>query len=188
MQLKRCTNLLIFFSFFLTLNFWAQTPTQDFNFVNIREGISKVGIYSITQDHYGFMWICTNGSGLYKFDGINYTSYKFKVEDPTSIRSNLVFSSYLDKENRLWVGTEDGLNLYNRDLDQFEKISVSESDELDISVLSIKEDDRGNLLIGTRGAGLFLLNLETRKVIRVIDRDEYAAINVIEICNKTVFL
>ncbi|MDO7173749.1 two-component regulator propeller domain-containing protein [Mariniflexile sp. AS56] len=188
MQLKRCTNLLIFFSFFLSLNFWSQTATQDFNFVNIREGISKVGIYSMTQDHHGFMWICTNGSGLYKFDGINYTSYKFKVEDPNSLRSNLVFSSFLDKKNQLWIGTEAGLNLYNRDLDQFEKIPIGESDEIGISVLSIKEDDRGNLLIGTRGAGLFLLNLKTRKVIRVIDRVRYAAINAIEICNKTVFL
>jgi signal transduction histidine kinase/ligand-binding sensor domain-containing protein/DNA-binding response OmpR family regulator len=188
MQLKRCTNLLLFFSFLLSLNIWAQTPTQDFNFVNIREGISKVGIYSITQDHHGFMWICTNGSGLYKFDGVNYTSYKFKVEDSTSLRSNLVFSSHLDKENRLWVGTEDGLNLYNRDLDQFEKIPVGNTDEIGISVLSIKEDHHGNLLIGTRGLGLFMLNLETRKVVRVIDRDRYPAINTIEICNNTVFL
>ncbi|MDW5287209.1 two-component regulator propeller domain-containing protein [Formosa sp. PL04] len=188
MQIKRCINLLMFFSFFLSLNFWAQTPAQDFNFVNIREGISKVGIYSITQDHQGFMWICTNGSGLYKFDGINYTSYKFKVEDSTSLRSNLVFSSYLDKENRLWIGTEDGLNLYNRDLDQFERISVGDSDEVGISVLSIKEDNRGNLLIGTRGVGLYLLNLETREAVKAMDRDKYPFINAIEICNNTVFL
>ncbi|MCL5129254.1 hybrid sensor histidine kinase/response regulator transcription factor [Algibacter sp. L4_22] len=188
MQLKRCSNLFIFFSFLLSLNFWAQTPTQDFNFVNIREGISKVGIYSITQDHHGFMWICTNGSGLYKFDGIDYTSYKFKVEDSTSLRSNLVFSSYLDKNNRLWVGTEDGLNLYNRDLDQFEKIPVDDTGEIGISVLSIKEDNRGNLLIGTRDLGLFLMNLETRKAVRAMGTDRYPAINAIEICNKTVFL
>ncbi|WP_227805933.1 ligand-binding sensor domain-containing protein [Algibacter lectus] len=172
----------------MSQNFWAQTPTQDFSFVNIREGISKVGIYSITQDHHGFMWICTNGSGLYKFDGIDYTSYKFKVEDSTSLRSNLVFSSYLDRENRLWIGTEDGLNLYNRDLDQFEKIPVGNTNEIGISVLSIKEDNRGNLLIGTRGLGLFLMNLETREVVQVINRNRYPAINAIEICNETVFL
>ncbi|XMO87635.1 two-component regulator propeller domain-containing protein [Algibacter sp. AS12] len=188
MQLKRCTNLLLLLGFVFTLNFWAQSPTQDFNFVNIREGISKVGIYSITQDHHGFMWICTNGSGLYKFDGIDYTSYKFKVEDSTALRSNLVFSSYLDKENRLWIGTEDGLNLYNRDLDQFEKVPVGDTNEIGISVLSIKEDNHGNLLIGTRALGLFMLNLETREVVRLVNRNRYPAINAIEICNETVFL
>ncbi|SFD10488.1 hybrid sensor histidine kinase/response regulator transcription factor [Algibacter pectinivorans] len=188
MQLKRWIILFFFLGFIFTLNFEAQTPTEDFQFVNIKEGISKVGIYSIIQDHYGFVWICTNGSGLYKFDGVDYTSYKYKVGDSTALRSNLVFSSYLDKENRLWFGTEDGLNLYNRDLDDFKKIPLGNSNEIGVSVLSIKEDNRGNLLIGTKDLGLFMLNLENREVVRVTKRNRYPAINSIEICNETVYL
>ena len=49
----------------------AQSINEDFSFVSIKEGIPKTGVYTIVQDHYGFMWFGTNGTGLYKFDGID---------------------------------------------------------------------------------------------------------------------
>lgn len=189
MQLKRSFYTFMFCWMFLCSIVQAQNHSEDFNFVSIKEGISKVGIYSITQDHYGFIWICTNGSGLYKFDGVDYKSYKYKIEDSTSLSSNLVFSSLLDKSNRLWIGTEDGLNLYNRDLDQFEKIPIGNTPETNISVLSIKEDIKGNLLIGTREFGLMKMNSETGEIQSVLSKDDsWPAINAIQVYNKTVFL
>jgi len=181
MHLKWNFKACIFFSLLFSFHSYAQKPAKDFNFVDIKEGISKVGIYTITQDHYGFIWIGTNGSGLYKFDGIDYTSYKFKHQDSTSISSNLIFSSYLAKDNKLWIGTEDGLNLYNRDLDKFKKINITESQERNISVLSINEYD-GNLYIGTRLNGLFKYNLETQQTQRIPTKDKSGpAINSIQI-------
>lgn len=189
MQLKRPFYILMLFWMFLGSYIQAQKQSQNFNFVNIKEGISKVGIYSIIQDHNGFIWIGTNGSGLYKFDGINYTSYRANVENSTSISSNLIFSSHIDKSNKLWIGTEDGLNFYNRDLDQFEKIQIGNTPQTNISVLSIKEDTKGNLLIGTREFGLIKMNSETREVQSVPSRDDsWPAINAIQVYNKTVFL
>ena len=179
MRLKQVNFL--FFSLFFCLNFWAQKQAQDFNFVSIKEGISKVGIYTITQDHYGFIWIGTNGSGLYKFDGIDYTSYKFKHQDSTSISSNLVFSSYLAQNNDLWIGTEDGLNLYDRDLDLFKKIQIQQFKNANISVLSINEHNE-ELYIGTRGFGLFKFNLKTKKIVKIPTKDNSKpAINSIQV-------
>ena len=63
-------KFLFYYVVFFTIFTWSQKPTQEFNFVNIKEGISKVGIASIIQDHQGFIWIGTDGTGLYKFDGI----------------------------------------------------------------------------------------------------------------------
>ena len=180
MQLKWCVTFILSLCTFFCAPIEAQNKTQIFNFETIKEGISKVGIYTISQDNYGFIWIGTNGSGLYKFDGLDYTSYKFKQEDATSISSNLVFSSYLDKNNNLWIGTEDGLNLYDRDLDQFKKISVGLLDTANISVLSILEH-KDNLYIGTRFNGLFQLNLKTNKIQRIASKDaSIPAINSIE--------
>ncbi|MGJ8761353.1 MAG: hybrid sensor histidine kinase/response regulator transcription factor [Polaribacter sp.] len=189
MQLKWGITFILSLCTFFCVHIEAQNKTQNFNFETIKEGISKVGIYTIIQDNYGFIWIGTNGSGLYKFDGLDYTSYKFMQEDATSISSNLVFSSYLDKDNNLWVGTEDGLNLYDRDLDQFKKISVGLLDNANISVLSILES-RGNLYIGTRLNGLFKLNLKTNKIQRIACKDNSRpAINSIQkIKNGTIFL
>lgn len=169
MKLKRPIYFFIILNLIFCTFLWSQENFSDFNFVEIKKGISKVGIYSITQDHYGFTWIGTNGSGLYKFDGIDHTSYKFKIDDSTSISNNLVFSTYIDKTNRLWIGTEDGLNLYNRDLDEFTKISLVNSADTNVSILSLEEDNSGNLYIGTLKQGLFKLNLKTLKVAKVTD-------------------
>lgn len=186
MQFKRSITFFIILCAFFCLNLNAQNNAQDFNFESIKEGISKVGIYNITQDHNGFIWIGTNGSGLYKFDGIDYTSYKFKHQDATSISSNLVFFTYLAKNNDLWIGTEDGLNLYDRDLDEFKKIKVGLLDNANISVLSILEC-RGDLYIGTRLNGLFKLNLKTNKIQRLAFKDgSKPAINSIQKNKKGV--
>ena len=170
MQKKWFITFILSLCTFICVNIEAQNKLQNFNFETIKAGISKVGIYTIIQDNYGFIWIGTNGAGLYKFDGLDYISYKFKQEDSTSISSNLVFSSYLDKNNNLWIGTEDGLNLYDRDLDQFKKITVDELEGENISVLSILEHN-GILYIGTRKYGLFSLNLNTRKVKKIFTKD-----------------
>ncbi|MBD3661087.1 MAG: hypothetical protein HUJ11_02675 [Arenibacter algicola] len=81
--------------FFIVLSLFisdlrAQTDVPKLNFVNIKEGISKVGVYSILQDDYGFIWIGTNGSGLYRYDGIDYKSYKHIINDSTSISSSQI--------------------------------------------------------------------------------------------------
>lgn len=182
MKFKKHIYSFILINVFIFNLLQSQENFSDFNFVDIREGISKTGIYSITQDHYGFTWIGTNGSGLYKFDGINHTLYKFKIADSTSLSNNLVFSTYVDKTNRLWVGTEDGLNLYNRDLDQFIKISLGKSIIKNTSILSLNEDNSNNLYIGTLQQGLFKLNLKTLKITKVTNLENtIISINSIQI-------
>src|SRR5690606_11865144 len=145
---------------------WCQETYPKFNFVGITEGISKVGVYSILQDDYGFIWIGTNGSGLYRYDGMEYKSYKHVLNDTTSLNSSLIFSSYFDSKNRLWVGTEEGLNLYDRDNDRFRRIPLMDNEGIgnSISISSFQEDNQGNLYIGGFEKGLFKLNLESFKV------------------------
>lgn len=148
---------------------WSQESYQKFNFVGITEGISKVGIYSILQDDYGFIWIATNGSGLYRYDGTEYKSYKHELNDTTSLNSSLVFCTYFDSKNRLWVGTEEGLNLYDRDNDRFRRIPLMENEGTgnSISISSLQEDDQGNLYIGGFEMGVFKLDMESFEVGKI---------------------
>lgn len=162
-------KLFVFYILLVTINVWSQSPYQEFQFVNIKEGISKVGVSEIIQDHYGFIWIGTSSTGLYKFDGIDYTSYKHKLKDSTSLSSSRVECSFLDSKNRLWVGTENGLNLYDRDLDQFKRIVIDEANYNNEYILAIEEGSSNNLLIGTNGLGLFKLNLDTFNVEKVLN-------------------
>ncbi|WP_299435518.1 hybrid sensor histidine kinase/response regulator transcription factor [uncultured Aquimarina sp.] len=157
------------------VSLWSQQNFGNFNFVNIKDGISKIAVSTIIQDDYGFIWIGTNGAGLHRYDGIDYISYKHKLKDTTSLSSSLIYCSYVDKKNRLWVGTENGLDLYDRELDQFKRIDIISQlksfNRSNIAVSSITEDNAGNIFIGTFEKGLFKFHLETQIIEQIANVD-----------------
>src|SRR5690606_17109823 len=74
----------------------------------------------------------------------------------------------------LWVGTEQGLNLYDRNKDLFQKISnknFGDGAAINLSVRSIVDDNRGNLFVGTFGKGLYKMDIQTRKAIAIKARN-----------------
>ncbi len=164
----------------------SQEGVKEFNFVNIKDGISKTAVSTIIQDHYGFVWIGTNGAGLHRYDGMEYISYKHELEDEMSISSSMIYCSYLDKSNRLWIGTENGLNLYDRELDQFKRICLDGSNvgrncNSGISVSSIIEDRDGNLFVGVFEKGLFRLDLNTFMAHHVPNVGSSAATGILNV-------
>ncbi|MCD0469977.1 two-component regulator propeller domain-containing protein [Flavobacterium sp. JAS] len=156
--------LLCFFSIINCL--FSQGKFDSYQFRGIQETTTKRAISSIIQDKNGFIWIGTNGKGLYRYDGVNYFGYEYDKK-PGSINSNFIYATFIDSNNNLWVGTDDGLCLYNRDLDNFTKINIGDVirkgyDE-PITVKTIIQDNNGNLILGTYGFGLFKLNIKTLK-------------------------
>ncbi|MDI5898568.1 hybrid sensor histidine kinase/response regulator transcription factor [Flavobacterium yafengii] len=152
-----------------SITIWSQKPIEKYRFVNIKESISQIGVPTIIQDHYGFIWLGTSGAGLNKFDGSDYKTYKFKPNDPTSLSNNTLTCSYLDNKNRLWFGTDEGLNLYDYKNDCFKRILLSEfkKNQKNVLVKSLIGDNKGNLFIGTLELGLFKLNLNNFKVEKI---------------------
>ncbi|MDN3620440.1 two-component regulator propeller domain-containing protein [Polaribacter undariae] len=163
-------NLLVLILFLSSIINYAQKPYKEFQFVNIKEGIPKVGVSSIVQDNQGFIWIGTTGTGLYKFDGIDYTPYKFDFENTHSLSNNLVQCLFLDSKNRLWCGTENGLNLYDRDLDHFKKVQLNTDLDYKENVFALEEDAAGNLLVGTDRKGLYKLDINTLLTERILNK------------------
>ncbi|MDW5287240.1 two-component regulator propeller domain-containing protein [Formosa sp. PL04] len=185
-------NLIYFvlFYFVLIAQIWSQNHTDKLKFVSIKEGISKVGIFTITQDSSGFIWLGTNGSGLYRFNGLEYDLYKHVLNDSTSISSSLVYSSFLDEKDRLWFGTEEGLNIYDKDNNQFKRIPIidANSDSTNYSIRSLTGDKKGNIFIGTYDHGLFKIDINTLQVrkiaVRGFNTSEIININALEIDNN----
>ncbi|OOG72281.1 hybrid sensor histidine kinase/response regulator [Flavobacterium sp. A45] len=160
---------LLFIIGFLPVNqLFSQKNFEGYQFISIKEGISKRAVTCITQDRYGYMWIGTYGAGLYKYDGINYTAFEFDWQKQGSINSNLIYSTYVDLNNTLWIGTDQGICFYNRELNKFESISLKvgylKSCKNSIGVKSIIQDNFGNLILGTYEYGVFRLNLKTHSV------------------------
>ncbi|WP_134149918.1 hybrid sensor histidine kinase/response regulator transcription factor [Flavobacterium sp. 270] len=145
---------------------FSQAKFDNYQFRSIQETTSKRAISSIIQDNDGFIWIGTSGAGLYRYDGVNYFGYGYNKK-PGSVNSNFIYTTFIDSNNNLWVGTDEGLCLYNRELDNFTKINIEDAItkgyDQPITVKTIIEDNNGNLILGSYGFGLFKLNIKTLK-------------------------
>jgi signal transduction histidine kinase/ligand-binding sensor domain-containing protein/DNA-binding response OmpR family regulator len=166
---NRLASLLLIIGFLWGNQVFSQNTFENYQFRIVDQKASKSGIYTIAQDQLGFMWMGTNGAGLYKYDGVNYITYEQNSKDKNSVNSNLIYATYVDKENRLWVGTDDGLCLYSRDLDNFETINLQKyfKNKNVVSVKCIIEDENGNIFLGTLGNGLLKLNIKSRQLTKV---------------------
>ena len=82
-------------------------------------------------------------------------NYRYESEQ-SGLNSNYVRSLELDTENRLWVGTYSGLNIYKEATDNFSSIKSSEIQEGSLSqnsVRSILKDSQGGMWLGTYWGG-----------------------------------
>ncbi|HBE17042.1 MAG TPA: histidine kinase [Cyanobacteria bacterium UBA11149] len=148
---------------------YAATQTVKFGHITADEGLSQSGISYIFQDSQGFMWFGTQ-DGLNKYDGYDFTVYKYNEKDPDSLSDNFVSSIYEDKSGNLWIGTDSGgLNKFNRKTEEFTHYQHDLDNPHSLGanrVLSIYQDKLGTLWIGTDGGGLNQFNPETKEFIR----------------------
>ena len=105
------------------------TYAQEYNnignikFELLSDGLSEKSVTCILQDRKGFMWFGTR-NGLNRYDGVEFRIYESTYGDTTSISSNFINSLAEDSVGNIWVGTLDaGLNLYNREMDNFKRFS-----------------------------------------------------------------
>ncbi|MEI8112115.1 MAG: two-component regulator propeller domain-containing protein [Bacteroidia bacterium] len=105
-------------------------------------------------DSTGILWIGFYGTGLDRFDPEtgNFTHFRYKKDDPSSLSSDTVASVLMDHDGNLWVGTYGGLNLLDQKTGKFTRFSHSESDPASLScnkIRAIYEDRKKTLWIGT---------------------------------------
>lgn len=87
---------------------------QPFFFRNyqVESGLSNNTVYCSAQDSSGFLWFGTK-DGVNRFDG-----YHFKVfnmhDKGQPMETNLIGCLLIDKDDRLWVGCQKGLYLFDR--------------------------------------------------------------------------
>src|SRR5690349_17653664 len=97
----------------------AQLNDIKFTSLTTKDGLSSNTVNAIIKDRYGLIWFGTE-DGLDKFDGTNFTIYRHKPGDTTSLQANEILALHEDKAGNLWIGTSGGsLSLYNRKTDAF---------------------------------------------------------------------
>lgn len=85
-------------------------------------------------------------TGLFKV----YTSY---ADNQSTLDGTSSYAIFRDREKRIWVTSMAGVNLYNREEDNFIRVKDLESLTIDID-----QDADGNIWFSTQGKGLFKYN------------------------------
>jgi signal transduction histidine kinase/ligand-binding sensor domain-containing protein/DNA-binding response OmpR family regulator len=147
----------------LFLFFWmfSGACAQSGKMFSVDLELSNSLIHQVFQDSKGIIWIATE-DGLNRYDGSKFTIYRHERQDSQSILNNYVSLLFEDSEGHLLVGYYNGLQLYDHATDSFKQIPLLRegNGKFDAHVLSITERKNGEVLVGTSGYGVFLLNLE----------------------------
>ena len=119
-------------------------------------------VYSIYQDAAGFIWLGTNGYGMFRLrmvrDGrkLKLASFKQYVANENlagKLSSNIIFSIIPENDHALWIGTRlGGLNLFDKQSESFRVFRKTPGDSLSLSnddILCLYKDAQKRLWIGT---------------------------------------
>ncbi|PHR85532.1 MAG: hypothetical protein COA59_00825 [Colwellia sp.] len=90
-----------------------------FSHLSTLDGLSNSNVFGITQDNQGFIWFATE-DGLNRFDGKNFVTYRHNANNEHSIADNLIRKIFIDSEQTLWIGTQNGLSRYNPIFNNFD--------------------------------------------------------------------
>jgi signal transduction histidine kinase/ligand-binding sensor domain-containing protein len=142
-------------------------------------------VYAIAEDRQGILWLGARGRGLSEFDPATgtFTYHQYRgdpnpaVQEKQAIGSNYVRAIVEDASGSLWIGTEDGLNLYERETGQWRWYQHDPADPHSLShnwVLSLYQDRAGILWVGTQGGGLDRLDPATGTFSSYGERDGLA--------------
>lgn len=119
---------------------------QDFNKCNSEKMNSVMAI--LKQDN-GVVWIGTGGQGLIRMDGTKVTYF---VDAKEHYRNSITCIKQ-SPDGTVWVGTQYGLGQYQPSSNSFKWFTSNEGLS-GSSITSIQFDEKGNLWVGTFGAGL----------------------------------
>ncbi len=146
------------------------SPGQHLRFerISLEQGLSQSTVFCMLQDSQGYMWFGTE-DGLNKYDGYIFTVYKHDPEDSNSLSGNRIQTILEDDSGTLWIGTsDDGLDRYDRKLDQFTHYRNDPDDPSSLSdddITAIYQDQDGVLWIGTGGGGLDKFDQENERFV-----------------------
>ncbi|MFA7089294.1 MAG: two-component regulator propeller domain-containing protein [Bacteroidales bacterium] len=152
--------------FLIILFLWLPVPVFAFsnnNATDINEQLSHSSVWTVMQDSRGLMWFGTK-DGLNLYNGYTNTIFRNIPGDSSSLGNNFIRTLYEDPQTtEIWVGTDDGIYIYEPGQKGFRSFTVTTGDGVRISgpVNDIEPGKDGTLWIAAYGNGIFTYNPAT---------------------------
>jgi signal transduction histidine kinase/ligand-binding sensor domain-containing protein/DNA-binding response OmpR family regulator len=160
------------------------------SFVPISPGIlSSSDVRCFHKDSKGYMWFGT-ADGLIRYDGVNAYRYMHSPDDNTTIAHSTINIIVESKDKKLWIGTAQGLCIYDRELDNFINVDSIAGNNNYLSnryITDIEFDANGHLWIGTHEGGINIYDPVKREFNYIIDPAQKGILPSANFISKLVF-
>ncbi|WP_281560644.1 hybrid sensor histidine kinase/response regulator transcription factor [Thalassomonas sp. RHCl1] len=128
-------------------------------------------VWSLFTDNEENLWIGTLGGGLYRFSPTSgeLKQYQHNEKNAGSLSHNLVRAITQDSQGNIWVATDNGLNVLNKQADSFKRYYHVQGNKQSLSSNEISKlytDSSHRLWIGTYGSGVNLYHPQTNSFQR----------------------
>ncbi|MBK8700750.1 MAG: histidine kinase [Saprospiraceae bacterium] len=125
-------------------------PAFDVKTYSVKDGLSSNSLRRIINDKQGFLWISAD-NGLHRFDGNSFYIFRHNPADNRSLSSNNCDYLFIDREERFWIKTINGLSMYRPENQQFLNYYPDSSLVSGFSGGDIAQDEEGRLWLGGFG-------------------------------------
>ncbi|MBN2519446.1 MAG: response regulator, partial [Bacteroidales bacterium] len=116
-------------------------------------------ISALCMDSQSLLWVGTIGDGINVYNTNNQTvhNYPYNIDDPDGISSHRINCITVDKDNNIWIGTQNGLNLFSDKINRFKHFYHEQGNPESLSnnhIICLIIDREGNLWIGTKDGSI----------------------------------
>lgn len=157
----------------------AQVQEYQISYLTVEDGLSHNEVTSIAQDDEGFMWFGTR-RGLNRFDGKEFINYGPKADMGAKVSDVCIEKIFYDSKGRIWIGTKySGCLYYDTLRDRF--VDPPGADRLRNSrIISFDEDTKGNVYVGSLGAGLIRFNADNESMDDLFRKGQFRGVICID--------
>ncbi len=123
--------------------------------------LKETGVYSIKTEGNGILWIGTFSKGLIRYNTLSKTFQIIGNDNtkPNFLTNNIIRTILVDRQKRLWVGSQNGLNLISLQNFNPNKYAIKHFffDSAALSgddILTLFQDSQNKIWVGTKAKGL----------------------------------
>jgi ligand-binding sensor domain-containing protein len=104
---------------------------------------------TLTEDRRGTLWVGTVSEGLYRFNRSTgeFQNYVHRPDDPSSLSANSIIRIFIDRAERIWLATRNGLNRFDPSTGRFSLYKRNGQSGTE-NYFDIDEDRNGGLWLG----------------------------------------
>lgn len=158
-------------SFFFVIQLHA-ADNPAVRYIGIEHGLSNNSVLTMYCDYKGFMWFGTY-DGLNRYDGYNFSVFRNRIGDSSSLNCNEIHSIMGDASHNIWLGGPRGISIYDPAKNVFSRgtyIVFGSNRKVDITgnISNIITDASGHIFVPSERAGLLVFENNTATGVQAV--------------------